>query len=233
MENQENQQEPTTNKTSPALWVSIILVIIVLAVGAYFIFTQEETTNTNNANTTVNAVTNTNSTTNVNLITNSNTNTAGNTNSIINTNSVDIDGWITYQNTSYNYSINYPAEWYSKELTNIDSRTLNYVGFGPEQIAKLGDSKTKISFSVVKMQLNNGFTPADISAEFEIQISSSETSEVFGKNAIAYTATAGETTTKGFSILYDSSNNTVFHIVVTNEEYFDIFDQAVSSLTFK
>lgn len=47
MENQENQQESTTNKTSPALWVSIILVIIVLAVGVYFLFIQGDTNNTN------------------------------------------------------------------------------------------------------------------------------------------------------------------------------------------
>jgi len=122
MENQENQQEPATNKTSPALWVSIILIIIVLAVGAYFLFIKDDTTNTNNANTTVN--TNTTINENVNEVSNTNietnTNVVTNTNTTTNTN-MDTSGWGTYTSSTQGFKIHYPSKWNIEEIDNSEN----------------------------------------------------------------------------------------------------------------
>ena len=106
----DNQQKPT-KKSSYTTWVIIIVVIIIaLGVGSYFLFFQEEGTNTNNANTAVN----TNTTTNTNAVSNANTTT--NTNTVANTNTeIDTSDWLTYTNSEYGYTMKYPSDWTVEE----------------------------------------------------------------------------------------------------------------------
>jgi len=191
MENQENQQEPTTNKTSPTLWVSIILVIIVLGVGVYFMFMQDDTTNTNNANTTVNS----NNTVNENVNTVSNTNIETNTNTEINTNSsinlntnttsntnVDTSGWETYENSKYNFTVYYPQELIKWE-TEISEAVRNQRGDG--------------------LRLDVGFRPEDLQGSiFVIRVFSKSIEEVtkssqeFGELTNEIITINGKTATK-------------------------------------
>jgi hypothetical protein len=102
MDNPTNQPPKTTSRVT--MWIVLIVVVIALGIGAYFLLNRGGT-NTNNANTAIsNATTNknVNSTGSTNSVANSNTNTATNAN-------IDTSGWKTYTNQTYNYSFKYPA----------------------------------------------------------------------------------------------------------------------------
>ena len=106
-----NQPPQNPNQMSkPTALIVIIVIIIILGIGGYFLFTQEQGTNTNNTNittTNTNQAVNTNTTSNTNLVTNANTNTV--TNTTANTN-IDTSGWKTYENEEWGYSFQYPTD---------------------------------------------------------------------------------------------------------------------------
>ncbi len=235
MDNQPNQfqSQSASGGSKTSIWVLIIVVIVIIAGGAYYFLTQDDTTNTNNTNsnnTTVNTVANANE--NTNAVVNENTNTETNTNEVANTNtnsSVDTSNWNTYKNTEYGFLFKYPETWYLKDFTDIDQRTSLSAVFGTNEITSLGDIDTVFNAEVQTLQLNNnGFTASDISAEFEILITSSETFTIDGYNAIQYTAQTDSSTTSGLVVLIDSDNNQVVSLVsqssVASEDVAAIFN---------
>ncbi len=140
MDNQPNQPHSTKNSPKKAgMWVIIIIVVIIIAGGLYYILTQDNTGNTNNADTTntvVNTVANVNENVNENTNTETNTNEATNENINAGTNTnttVDISGWETYSNTNFSYTFKYPSEYAIRDLTNYadSTDTLSYIGVGP------------------------------------------------------------------------------------------------------
>jgi len=112
-----NQPPQNPNQMSkPTALIVIIVIIIILGIGGYFLFTQEQGTNTNNTNittTNTNQAVNTNTTSNTNLVTNANTNTV--TNTTANTN-IDTSGWKTYENEEYGYTLKYPTNWTYEDI---------------------------------------------------------------------------------------------------------------------
>lgn len=110
MDNPTNQPPKTTSRVT--MWIVLIVVVIALGIGAYFLFNQGSD-NTNNANT---AITNTTSNKNVNSIGNTNVVNNSNTNSIANAN-VDTSRWKTYENGDYKITAKYPSDWKAVENT--------------------------------------------------------------------------------------------------------------------
>ncbi|MDD5039970.1 MAG: hypothetical protein PHY34_02360 [Patescibacteria group bacterium] len=112
------QTPQPTKPASKALWV--VLLILVLAAAGYGVYAyladqDNENTNQNantsaNTNSSVNASTNTSANTNAAVNTNSTANVNANTNTSTNTN-IDTSGWKTYENDTYNYSVQYPTDW--------------------------------------------------------------------------------------------------------------------------
>jgi hypothetical protein len=140
----ENQQPQPSKPTNKALW--IVLVIVILAIVGYGIYTYVSgrgNENTNNVNTTINQNTNVTANSNTGLSTNTavntntvaNTNTAVNTNTSTNTNTVDTTGWKTYKDQEYNYTLEYPKEWtyeriyLTKDPTNTFPVPIRYLIF--------------------------------------------------------------------------------------------------------
>ena len=125
-------QTPSKSSNSTMMWVVLIVILTIAAVGIY-LWWQNSQTNTNTAgNENVNKILN------VNSGVNANTNTAGNTNLPTNTNTVDTSGWETYANSEFLFSIQYPSEftrWETKLSSEVaGQRTdglLFDVGFRP------------------------------------------------------------------------------------------------------
>lgn len=139
MDNQPNQSQSqsTPGGSKTGMWVFILVLIVIIAGGAYYFLTQDNDTNTNNANTTVNTVTNTNKNTNalVNENVNENTNTETDTNESANTNTtIDTSDWNTYTDEQSGLSIKYPTDWIT---VTGDAKT---VGFRPADLV-VGDQR--------------------------------------------------------------------------------------------
>jgi len=95
---------PQTNNQmtrSTAITFLLVIIVIILGAGAYFLFFQEEGINDNKANAT-----------NTNQV--ADTNQAANANTATNTN-IDTSGWKTYTNSEYGYTMKYPADWTVEE----------------------------------------------------------------------------------------------------------------------
>lgn len=124
----DNVNQPAAGGSKTGLWVALVIAVIVIGVGAYFLFARDNGTNTNNANSVGNQTSNVNSNENLNLAANDNsnvnavvngntnaavnenTNVETNTNAATNTNStVDTSDWRTYENSEYGFSFRYPA----------------------------------------------------------------------------------------------------------------------------
>lgn len=228
----QNQQKPT----HPLIWIIFVIIVIAAAAVVYFIWQGQNSINTNGSNTNTQLNTNSlnsnsqvNQNQNVNANTNSNTNVVTNTNTSTNTN-VDTTGWKTYNNKTYNYSIEYPSAWNFKEFNYTDQRNLSLVGFGAEPIKELGDGKTRVSAEVLSLNLLKGFTPEDLATEFEVLITQSQSKTINGMQAIEYTGNA-DVPTKSLTILYDSKKNIVLHVGVIGADNFAIFDQMITTLT--
>ncbi len=133
MDSQQNVLKPSNQMPKAVAWVVIIVIVLILGVGGYFLL-KKGSSNTNNANagsnsnqsTNINGTANANAASNLNTNSstnnNSNNNTTQNTNSVTNSNSasntnttVDTTGWKTYDNATYHYSFKYPDNWRTAE----------------------------------------------------------------------------------------------------------------------
>ncbi|MFA5052301.1 MAG: hypothetical protein WC544_04580 [Patescibacteria group bacterium] len=135
-----NQPKSNPSMSKPLAWVILIVVVLILACGTYFLLQQEDS-NTSNGNTAVNTVVNRNSGINTNTTANSNVssngNSAANTNVAVNTN-VDTTGWKTYKFTNLDISIELPTDWvvehknFSSGSFQEDNAADNYIVSPPE-----------------------------------------------------------------------------------------------------
>ncbi|MBI5037729.1 MAG: hypothetical protein HZC01_03460 [Candidatus Kerfeldbacteria bacterium] len=100
----DNVNQPAAGGSKTGMWVALVLAIVVIGVGAYFLFARDNGTNTNNGNSISNQ--------SVNAQANRNINTALNSNSESNTNLVvETNDWLTYQNIEYGFTVKYPKTW--------------------------------------------------------------------------------------------------------------------------
>ena len=116
----DNQPQPT-KPTNKALW--IVLIIVVLAIAGYGIYTlisNKDNENTNNTNSTVNQ--------NTNVV--ANANTVLNTNTAVNLNTnIDTSGWKNFSNNKYGFSVKMPQSWQVTQ-SSVNRDTFNYESFG-------------------------------------------------------------------------------------------------------
>jgi hypothetical protein len=101
MENQPNQPKPSNQMSKSAAWIVLIVIILGLAIGGYFLLK-----NSNSVTNNINTAANTNQANNTNTTANINSNSASNANS-----NVDTSNWKTYTNTKYGYTIKVPQSW--------------------------------------------------------------------------------------------------------------------------
>ncbi len=99
----DNVNQPAAGASKTGMWVALIIAVVVLGVGAYFLFGRDSGTNSNNSNVVVNN--NTNTTVNQNLNASANTNSISNANENTNTDSntntqVDTTGWEMYDSST-------------------------------------------------------------------------------------------------------------------------------------
>ena len=217
-------------KGNPALWI-ILIVVVLIAVAAILYFGDFFNAN---SNTNTNTVLNTNTGTNINTVANTNTannqniNSSTNTNGTTNTNSsVDTSDWKTYSNSDYGFAFKYPETWYLKEFTEIDQRTSLVAVFGTNEITSLFDTDSVFTAEVQTLKLTNGFTVADISAEFEVQIASSETIKIDGYDAIKL----GNVNYYGLVVLINPTTKQVLHFTPKSSSISDDLNAIYNSLT--
>jgi len=99
-------------------WIILGAIVVVLAAGGYYFLAQENgNTNSSNAVTVTNTMANENVNGSMNANTELNTNTTSNTNEVTNTNTeVDTSDWLTYTNSEYGYTMQYPSDWTVEEV---------------------------------------------------------------------------------------------------------------------
>ncbi len=106
-------ENPTNKLTQTLLAAIIVLVIALLGVGGYFFFATGQEGEDTNATAVINTAVNEN----VNQMVN--TNTVSNANEAENVNfEVDTSNWLTYTNTEYSYTMQYPSDWTVEEVFN-------------------------------------------------------------------------------------------------------------------
>ncbi len=185
MDNQTNQPSKGSSKTG--MWALVFLVMVVIAGGIYYFLSQDNTTNTNNANitnTAVNMVANVNENLNENTNTETNTNESNNENINAGTNTnttVDIGGWETYQNKKYGYSVKYPSNYSVAEnitYTDILSGSIN-----GDSLVQSNELKVTITaYQSVSSDLQTWISsfPVNITESSTFDVPEGSAMEVFG-----------------------------------------------------
>ena len=137
---------------SKAILISTLTASLVLLAGC----TLQPTTNTANQNTNTAVVANTNETV-VNNNTNSNENTNTEQESEVDTSDPalsEVEGWLTYTNEEYGFSVEYPSDWiYFNKINDegsaiYDDAVMDFVRFTDEKNKQSANSFVDISLTV-------------------------------------------------------------------------------------
>lgn len=124
MDSPRSASQPTNQMPKAAAWAVIIVIVLVLGVGGYFLLRNDNSnTNNNSITSNTNQTLNTNTITNINSNTNAlfNSNLDNNTNTITNSNTnLDTTGWNSFTNDKLGFRIKLPPSWVSMNESTSD-----------------------------------------------------------------------------------------------------------------
>jgi len=116
----DNTNQPATGWSKARMWIALIITVIVLGIGVYFLLVRKNGTNTNNSNQVGNE----------NDITN--TVNKGSANVTVN----PLTGWNQYRNNQQYFTIQYPTDW-AAEFNQSDDNHGQFVNLATSTLSDI------------------------------------------------------------------------------------------------